>query len=811
MFGSIRKFARDRKGAFAMQFALMAIPLTICTGLAIDGGRAFLARFELASALDAAALAVGSTFDAGADLDAIAAKFVNTNFRTEHDDPIELELVPGDDVITLKGSVTINTYFMPLVGQPYVTVEAESTVRRGGSNIEVAMSLDITGSMNATRMQGLTDAAKILIDEVVNVQQTPYFSKIAIVPWSAAVHAGTTHVDAGAVAELRGTPTGTTSITAASWRNGATTTKTISQAGWRTAATAGGKTISDVSWKNGSARTISAITKTNSNTRIRVQTSSNPSYTNGDTVYITGANGSYTSLNGNKYKVADRTTSSPYYYWLQNVGTTTYTTPPTGSTNATAGTSQRCYDTVCNVGIRTSSSHALAVNSHAHITGVSGFSSVNNTDTTTWVVAAVPSTTVYTIPMDGPSTSQTYSSGGKSSECYVYDCRYRVTTSASHSFSTTDNVFIWGLSESGSGTSAISAINTTWNVESPSGAIFFLPGDGVDYKDWLSGGSAAECALSTCNTEVTSASHGLEVGESVRIDSATGLTGINNCSLSSSGTCSSGTALTWPITAISGNVITLGNTSPALSGMSGTYGTSGTAQCTTYGCNRLDFTTSGGSQRLFRPSQCLVERYGDDAATDAAPGTSPLGISYTGDGSCNTSNYMTPLTSNTTRLNQAIDDLVTGGSTAGQLGIAWTWYMLSPNFDTVWDKEAENQPKSYTAPELAKIAILMTDGEFNHATCNGVPSTSWGSGTKINCDPAKDPFEQAEEICTAMKAQDITIYTVGLEIDTSLYADDFLLACATSPAHVFLANDNTELTDAFSDIAISISKLRIAK
>ena len=29
----------------------------------------------------------------------------------------------------LRGSVAINTYFMPLVGQPYVTVIAESEVR----------------------------------------------------------------------------------------------------------------------------------------------------------------------------------------------------------------------------------------------------------------------------------------------------------------------------------------------------------------------------------------------------------------------------------------------------------------------------------------------------------------------------------------------------------------------------------------------------------------------------------------------------------------------------------------------------------
>jgi hypothetical protein len=149
MLGSIGKFTKNRSGAFAMQFALMAVPLCVCTGLAIDGGRAFLARFELAAALDAAALAVGSTQDnEDADLDAIARKFVEMNFKTAHDDPIALELVEiggEDEAMMLRGSVSINTFFMPLVGQPYVTVEAESEVRRGGANVEVALALDVTG------------------------------------------------------------------------------------------------------------------------------------------------------------------------------------------------------------------------------------------------------------------------------------------------------------------------------------------------------------------------------------------------------------------------------------------------------------------------------------------------------------------------------------------------------------------------------------------------------------------------------------------------------------------------------------------
>lgn len=818
MFGWIRKFAKDRRGSFAIQFGLMAIPLTVCTGLAVDGGRAFLARFELASAVDAAALAVGSTVDPNADLNAIAARFVNANFRTDHPEPITVKLVSEEERVVVTGTVKINTIFMPLVGQSYLNVAAQSEVRRGGSNVEVAMSLDITGSMSGARIAALKDAAGALVDEVVSPQQTPYFSKVAIVPWATSVSLGSLHVNGTALNELRGAPVTATPITAAGWRKPATAIRTITEAGWRTTATAGGKTISGVSWRNGAAATITGITKTNGNSRIRVQTSSNPGISNGDTVYITGANGSYAGLNGNRYRAVDPTSSSPWYFWLQDIGTSSYTNPPSGNSDATAGSSQRCYDHNCNVAVTTSSAHTLSPGAFAYITGVSGFSSVNTASNAPWVVAAVPSTTVYTIPISGPPTSQTYSGGGSSSECLVSDCRYRVTTSANHGFLGSDPVFIWGMTEGSGTTSAMTPANSSISIQNPSGSVFYLPGAGVGYKDWTSGGSVGACALATCNAAVLIPGQTFVVNDYIRIDGANGLTGINNCPLSTSGMCSSGTSLAWQVSAVNGNVYTLQDTSPALNTMSVDYTNGGLAQCTVYGCDRYLFTTTSGSQVLYRPSPCVVERFGPQTFTDASPAAAPLGIEYSGSGACSTVNYVTPLNADTTRLKASINALTIAGATAGQVGIAWAWYLLSPNFADVWDKENVNRPLAYGTPELTKVAVFMTDGEFNYASCRGAPSKTWGQGTRINCDPvdpatniASSPFDSAEQICAAMKAQGIIIYTVGLQLNTAGYSDDFLLKCASSPAHAFLASTTDQLKVAFSTIAKSISKLRISK
>src|ERR1700755_1151459 len=107
---SFGRFLSNRRGAFAMQFALMVVPLFVCTGLAIDGGRAFLARFELGSALDAAALAAGSTVGDQTALEAVARKYVDKNYRQAQAGSVTLKLTPGTDMLTLDGSVPMDTF-----------------------------------------------------------------------------------------------------------------------------------------------------------------------------------------------------------------------------------------------------------------------------------------------------------------------------------------------------------------------------------------------------------------------------------------------------------------------------------------------------------------------------------------------------------------------------------------------------------------------------------------------------------------------------------------------------------------------------
>jgi Flp pilus assembly protein TadG len=216
-------------------------------------------------------------------------------------------------------------------------------------------------------------------------------------------------------------------------------------------------------------------------------------------------------------------------------------------------------------------------------------------------------------------------------------------------------------------------------------------------------------------------------------------------------------------------------------------------------------------------SNCVSERAGAEAYTDAAPSVSRLMPNYPAPGTYNPCppNAILPLTSDRDALHTEINSLTAGGATAGQIGIAWGWYMLSPNFGYLWPGEGE--AADYDAADLAKVAIIMTDGAFNTTYYDGVIARDSGSGSgtnayKINHDSANgSSSNQALSLCTAMKAAGIEIFAVGFDIASEPDAQALLGSCATDASHLYLPEDGTSLKSAFHSIALKVSRLRLSK
>ena len=223
--------------------------------------------------------------------------------------------------------------------------------------------------------------------------------------------------------------------------------------------------------------------------------------------------------------------------------------------------------------------------------------------------------------------------------------------------------------------------------------------------------------------------------------------------------------------------------------------------------NAITNTTVGGGTN---ERTCVKERNTTKRYKDAKPQVDHYFDYYTGSGTCKPTSTVMPLSSDRTALKNHIDGLPTTGMTAGHLGTGWAWYLISPKWKDVWP--AASKPKAYSLltestdpsstavygdsdfkPKLYKIAILMTDGSYNQ----------WYTGD--------DSTTQARAICDGIKAKNIIVYTVGFQIAVNSTPDITMQQCATSSSHYYNASSGEALKQAFRDIALKISDLRISE
>ncbi len=380
-----------------------------------------------------------------------------------------------------------------------------------------------------------------------------------------------------------------------------------------------------------------------------------------------------------------------------------------------------------------------------------------------------------------------------------------VFTSNAHGLSNGTVVWLSGISGSGNWATnlnarwytVLNAATNTFQLRNSSGTIVSTSGYSGNYPG---SGSVTRCLEAACQVRVTSNSHGLSNNDWVWIQGVNGMTQINST-----------TDTAWQVANVSTNAYALvGSIGPSYSA----YTSSGTGFCTTLGCQYYRFTSAAGSTRILTITTCVSERVGGNATTDASPTGAPVGYNYAGTANpCDTGTGVIPLTTNTVALHNRINNLPATGSTAGQVGAAWGWYLLSPNWGDLWG--GSSRPAAYGTPETQKIVVLMTDGAFNSPFCNGVIARDalTGSGSTAdhtNCNATNgSSASQTIAICNAMKDRNIIVYTVGFHIDNDATAMSVFRRCATNDDHFYLADDRATLQEAFRNIGQSISQLRL--
>ena len=201
----LRNFIVSRRGNVAMMFGIALVPMTIAAGVGLDYARGALARSQMSDALDAAALAVGSTtgLDKNA-AEALAQKYFDANYAgdTSNGKPI---VSIGSGGYTSTGSVKVDasynlpTTLLKIVGKTVLPVTTSATVVWGQSKLWVALVLDNSGSMRngdsgGTQMDALKNASKQLLTILQNAAAANGDVKVSIVPFDRVVNVGTSNV-----------------------------------------------------------------------------------------------------------------------------------------------------------------------------------------------------------------------------------------------------------------------------------------------------------------------------------------------------------------------------------------------------------------------------------------------------------------------------------------------------------------------------------------------------------------------------------------------------------------------------------------
>jgi Flp pilus assembly protein TadG len=195
----LSSFRNDERGATAMIFAISLFALVMMLGLAVDVARAIHTKTKISNALDGAALAAAKSLHDGrmsiADITALARRYFDANamlnFGAIKD--FQASIDKDNSTVRLVATADVPTAFARVGGFDKVTFPTTSAAAFDPKDIELGLSLDVTGSMCSpcTKIEDLRTAASDMVDILMPANKTSSNKvRIALAPFAAGVNAG---------------------------------------------------------------------------------------------------------------------------------------------------------------------------------------------------------------------------------------------------------------------------------------------------------------------------------------------------------------------------------------------------------------------------------------------------------------------------------------------------------------------------------------------------------------------------------------------------------------------------------------------
>lgn len=194
----LNRYVCSERGNVSILFSAAMIGVALAAGVAVDYGRrnAWVSRVQTAA--DSAALAAASLEGTLEERKAAALSFFTLNLGkpdavTDPDVAVEI----NGDSVSVRATANLKSSFMGIAGIETMPISATSVASGGDTAIEIALVLDVSGSMrhslsSATpRIEVLKKAAKSLVNVVSQDGARMKRVKVGVVPFNMNVNIGT--------------------------------------------------------------------------------------------------------------------------------------------------------------------------------------------------------------------------------------------------------------------------------------------------------------------------------------------------------------------------------------------------------------------------------------------------------------------------------------------------------------------------------------------------------------------------------------------------------------------------------------------
>jgi Flp pilus assembly protein TadG len=185
---SVNRFRRDEDGALLVFGLVLFVLMVMMGGFAVDLMRYENTRTTLQNTLDRSTLAAAA-LSQKLDREAVVRDYMQKAGIGEQLQSVTVTTSQNSSVVNAVGRADTNPFFLHMIGIDEFDAVGRSQAEQAISNLEIALVLDVSGSMTGVKLANLKIAAMAFVDTMLDNDPNDRVS-ISIVPYNAQVNIG---------------------------------------------------------------------------------------------------------------------------------------------------------------------------------------------------------------------------------------------------------------------------------------------------------------------------------------------------------------------------------------------------------------------------------------------------------------------------------------------------------------------------------------------------------------------------------------------------------------------------------------------